>query len=248
MELKDFTDEQLEAEVKQRRIARHRLYMAFLHGEMFAPLRVLHGEGHGGQLSRIHVNLSDFELYLRSWNGGDGTDPAPEGRELESMDRWEGWTEARVARVIALLNKDDGDVWGWSLFDDFVDPQNEECLMRIVVWTDEQMATLREYAEAHPQKVGDVFAGFAPPAGDIPDHVLQLAGGMRIVFSIELGQPMGPCRHLSVSVDGPGKWPSPEAVGLIGAALGFRPTFGGGRLWQDHENEAVNWVQVRDVT
>jgi len=119
--------------------------------------------------------------------------------------------------------------------------------MRVVAWSDEQMKTLREYAEAHPMKLLDVLDGNVPPAGDTPGYCLNLEGGMRIVYSIETDQPWGVCRHLSVSVSTPGKWPSVEAVRLMGGELGFRPSFDDGKVWQDHENEAVNWVQVRDV-
>ena len=96
-------------------------------------------------------------------------------------------------------------------------------------------------------RAADVISGKTPPAGDRPGHVLNLEGGMKLVYSIELDQPWGVCRHLSVSVDAPGKWPNPEGVRLMGQALGFRPSFDDGTVWQDHENEAVNWVQVRDL-
>lgn len=116
--------------------------------------------------------------------------------------------------------------------------------MRAIVWAQDQVRVLREYAEAHPMKAKDVIEGRTPPAGDIPGHVLNLDGGVRLVYSIESDQPMGPCRHLSISVDTPGSWPNPTAVLALGRELGFRPNLADGSFWLDEANEAVNWVQV----
>ena len=116
--------------------------------------------------------------------------------------------------------------------------------LRAIVWTKDQMETLLRYAEEHPTEVQKVIAGEAPCAGDIPGHVLNLEGGVKVVYSIEKDQAPGPCRHLSISVSGTGNWPNPEAVRLLGEALGFRADLTDGKVWQDEENEAVNWVQV----
>lgn len=120
--------------------------------------------------------------------------------------------------------------------------------MRLVLWTDDQIKALREYAEAHPMQAAKVIAGASPPAGDIPGHVLRLIGGMKVVLSIETDQPWGVCRHLSVSVDTPGKWPNPDGVLLLAKELGFRPSFEDGEVWQDQTTESINWVQTKELT
>ena len=119
--------------------------------------------------------------------------------------------------------------------------------LRAIVWTEPQIATLRKYAEDHPMSVKAVMAGECPCAGDIPGHTLDLGGGVKVVYSIESDQPAGPCRHLSLSVSGSGKWPNPVVVQLLGKELGFRPDLQDGDVWQDEENEAVNWVQLKDL-
>ena len=107
------------------------------------------------------------------------------------------------------------------------------------------MDALRDYAESHPTKAMDVLNGVDPPAGGIPGHVLCLDNGVRVVFSIELDQPCGVCRHLSVSVAEPGQWPSPALVLGIALELGFRGSFLDGLVWRDEE-EVINWVQAKD--
>lgn len=117
----------------------------------------------------------------------------------------------------------------------------------VFLWTEDQIRTLREYAEQHPITVQDVLTGKVPPAGDCPGYVLNLQGG-RLVFCIELGQPIGPCRHLSISLEG-GGLPAPEAVVVLGEELGFRPFLTDGMVWPEtfpNGLEAINWLQMRD--
>lgn len=49
---------------------------------------------------------------------------------------------------------------------------------------------------------------------------VELPGGFRCAISFEQ-QPIGLCRHLSVSVDTPGPLPNLLAVGMIAEAFGF---------------------------
>lgn len=81
------------------------------------------------------------------------------------------------------------------------------------------------YAEAHRYSIHDVFKMMAgrdsmPPPGDDPGHVCNIPVDFRCVFSIEQ-QPMGWCRHLSISVSGEGNNPHPAAVFVIAQAFGF---------------------------
>jgi hypothetical protein len=56
--------------------------------------------------------------------------------------------------------------------------------------------------------------------GDIPDYVCSITEGFRIVFSFE-HQPVGWCRHISISVSDPNKLPSILAVEMIIKEFGF---------------------------
>lgn len=58
-------------------------------------------------------------------------------------------------------------------------------------------------------------------AGDDPNYICYIEAGYRIVYSIE-EQPIGWCRHLSVSVDDPQKSPHPMAVEMLMKEFGFR--------------------------
>jgi len=119
--------------------------------------------------------------------------------------------------------------------------------LRIVTWTDEQIRTLREYGDTHPTEAMKILSGMSPPAGDIPGYVLNLKGGMRVVYSIEIDQPSGVCRHLSMSVDAAGQLPNPEAVLVLAGELGFRPDYNDGAVWVDEKTQSVNWVQQREI-
>lgn len=58
--------------------------------------------------------------------------------------------------------------------------------------------------------------------GDMPEHVLSLPEGFRVVFSVTEAPEYRPrpFRHLSVSVDGP-NYPHPIAVWTLADLLGF---------------------------
>lgn len=76
---------------------------------------------------------------------------------------------------------------------------------------------------------------------------LTVPGGYVATFSIEVGHPAGPCRHLSVSLDdAPDKMPHPLAVWMIAKELGF---WGGleecDMVWPEalRQGAAINVVQ-----
>ena len=76
------------------------------------------------------------------------------------------------------------------------------------------------------------------------EHVL-IPFGYRAAISYEQ-QPDGLCRHLSISVDTPGRVPTPEAVDMIAKAFGFRME-GIGTVWLeefDPGHHAVNIVEM----
>lgn len=87
-----------------------------------------------------------------------------------------------------------------------------------------QLENLRQYAEAHPFSKTDVIdmsIHARPVPGQLPEYTLYQHLNFKIVFAIE-EHPSGMFRHLSVSIQQPGKRvPSPEAVQEIMKALGF---------------------------
>lgn len=70
----------------------------------------------------------------------------------------------------------------------------------------------------------------------MPEQVL-FEHGYRAALSFE-EQPTGLFRHLSVSVDTPGRLPSPEAVMMLSEAFGFRQPFLTQCIWWLEEFEA----------
>jgi hypothetical protein len=80
----------------------------------------------------------------------------------------------------------------------------------------------------------------------IASENVEIALGYRAAISFE-EQPVGLCRHLSISVDAPGLLPSPESVVMIAEAFGFRgPILNASMFWVEEfepGREAINLVQ-----
>lgn len=77
-----------------------------------------------------------------------------------------------------------------------------------------QIAEVIEYAQQHVYTMDnmlDVLNGDMPPAGDNPNLVVNIPHGLRVVYSEE-EQQIGRCKHISVSVNTPGKLPNPVVV------------------------------------
>jgi hypothetical protein len=136
--------------------------------------------------------------------------------------------------------------------------------MRVLFLTEQKKAEIQRlirYAEDHVVLIDHtkrVLEGIAPPVGDDPQHVVHVDLGYRCVFSIE-EQPMGLCRHLSVSINRKGKWPAPEAVNVLLEAFGFRRRVGDTKTdsglgpplmlyLEEEEVEAVNILEELQLT
>lgn len=103
--------------------------------------------------------------------------------------------------------------------------------MRPLLMDDEQkqkIAKVVAYAEAHPYSrpymqervaLAGLKQDVAP--GDDPNFRCEIPFGFKCVFTIE-EQPVGWCRHLSVSVDNPTKVPSIPAVEMLMKEFGFK--------------------------
>lgn len=126
--------------------------------------------------------------------------------------------------------------------------------MRALVIDDDarKMATIVvSHAERHPISEETMKKRIADPAGtdmdavgNDPAHVCIIPMGFRCVFSIEW-QKVGMCRHLSISVDVPGRVPHPAAVDMIAELFGFTGSRDDRMVWIDDlpHCKAVNLLQ-----
>jgi len=111
------------------------------------------------------------------------------------------------------------------------------------------LGAIRRAAEGIPQgnviKLADRKSGYRPP---MQSEQVLIQQGYRAAISFEY-QPVGLCRHLSISVDVPGNLPSPAAVEMIAEAFDFSiPSLTEGKthMWVEEfepGHEAVNLVQ-----
>ncbi len=131
--------------------------------------------------------------------------------------------------------------------------------MRALCINDEvraRIAALVAHADVHrvdQRRMARILEQVDRPVGDDPRHAMEIPQGYRCVYSIE-EHLAGWCRHLSVSVDAPGKCPSPESLAILLEEFGFskglaRVMWSGGHDWQAdarvwlEDHRAVNVVE-----
>lgn len=82
-------------------------------------------------------------------------------------------------------------------------------------------------------------------------QTIEIPFGFMVTFSIEFNHPCGTCRHMSMSSPVDGRVPSPSAVEMVMAELGFEGGIEQCQLWveklQGH-GEAINVVQPLAIT
>jgi hypothetical protein len=90
-----------------------------------------------------------------------------------------------------------------------------------------ELCALRERANAAPVDVRTLVERIATPAGreQHRDHMtaqtVAIPMAYLVTFSVEIGHPIGTCRHLSMSVQREGRVPNEYAVWMVAEALGF---------------------------
>lgn len=111
---------------------------------------------------------------------------------------------------------------------------------------------LRDRAAADPLDVREVLELIKTPEGKrrhmerMANFTIDVPMAYAVTFTIEIGHPAGPCRHMSMSSHRRGKTPTPEAVWMIAEEFGF---IGGLRqcsVWPEDigaGDKAVNVVQ-----
>lgn len=78
----------------------------------------------------------------------------------------------------------------------------------------EKVRRVIEYAAKHVLSIDDlldIYNKQEPVVGDRPEHVCHIPIGYRVVYNHEK-QNIGVMKHISISVDTPGKLPNIEAV------------------------------------
>ena len=123
--------------------------------------------------------------------------------------------------------------------------------MRPLIIGEEQRAEIqrvRRHAEAHPFSRADLqrLIKTSVRIGNDPNFTCTLPVGFRVTFTIE-EQPAGLCRHISVSVDTDGRWPSEAAVEMIMQEFGYR---GGLKsaltVYPEEPQQAINVIELAD--
>lgn len=119
-----------------------------------------------------------------------------------------------------------------------------------------ELAALRELAAQHPVDVSTLMErlnteeGARPHLEQMRRQSLRLPALPRdyfLTFSIETGHPGGTARHMSMSIEGVGRAPSPNTVWLVGEQLGFAGALADCFVWFHKTSDggkAVNVVQL----
>jgi hypothetical protein len=122
-----------------------------------------------------------------------------------------------------------------------------------------QLNALRDFAAGHPVDMTRAQAACRSPEG-LRQHLntmdiltIELPVAYRVTFSIDLGHPVGPCRHMSLSSRRRDKSPVPAAVWMVCEELGFVGTepFEGCTVWteklvpqgREDKGQAINVLQ-----
>ncbi len=114
---------------------------------------------------------------------------------------------------------------------------------------EDQLVELRKHGERTPLKAGELIrlcSTNRSPVESDPRCLLDLPGGMRVVFTVE-DQPRGYYRHASFSVEphAPGRLPNVQFVWHLLPLLGFEgvpPRWSGAQAWIEKEH-AVHFLQ-----
>lgn len=117
----------------------------------------------------------------------------------------------------------------------------------------EALRLLREEAARRPVDVRTLNARLATEQGktahrdQMTAQTVEIPVAYLVTFSVEVGHPGGAARHLSMSVQRPGRGPLPEVVWMVAQELGFVGTLSECTVWiedlQGH-GKAVNLAQI----
>jgi hypothetical protein len=86
---------------------------------------------------------------------------------------------------------------------------------------------LRDLAAANPVDMPKIIETLKTPEGkaahmrQMDSQTIDLPLAYMVTYSVEIGHPCGPCRHMSLSSQIKGRTPIPEAVWMVCQELGF---------------------------
>lgn len=122
----------------------------------------------------------------------------------------------------------------------------------------ERLHRLRAFAAKRPVDIQVVSEMMKHP-GPMAQHRKQMTAQTVVIpgpwpffvtFSIETGQPVGPCRHMSMSIKRDGRVPHPAALWLIAEELGFSGGLETCKVWPEDLSDggkAINILQPVSV-
>lgn len=117
--------------------------------------------------------------------------------------------------------------------------ENMSTPLVIVEETREQIKKLCALAEANPvdiQKLSheiQTVGGKSRHMEQMTRQSLFIPLGFWVVYSIEHGQPVGPCRHLSMSVCRAGRIPNEHALWMVAQEFGFWGSLSDCAVWPE---------------
>jgi hypothetical protein len=124
----------------------------------------------------------------------------------------------------------------------------------LIIGTKEKaaLAVLRDLAIANPVDIRAVIESIKTPAGKaahmraMTAQSIEIPANFLVTFSVELGHPVGTCRHMSMSVGKASRVPNPHALWLVAQELGFTDGLDYCTHWLEElqgHGTAVNVVQ-----
>lgn len=94
-----------------------------------------------------------------------------------------------------------------------IGPAEKEAIKNLVDYAEKNIFSMDDLLDTKNKEMA--------PAGDMDGFSAFLPVGYKVVYTIEQ-QPAGKVRHLSVSVDTPGKYATPESIQVIMDEIGFQ--------------------------
>lgn len=115
-----------------------------------------------------------------------------------------------------------------------------------------ELARLRELAAANPVHMPTLIERIKTPEGKaahmraMTEQTIDIPTDFMVTFSIELGHPLGTCRHMSMSVGKKGRLPNQHALEMVMDELGFYGELDDCHVWLEDlkgHNQAINVLQ-----
>lgn len=128
----------------------------------------------------------------------------------------------------------------------------------LVIGPDEEtkFAALKNYAASHVIDMAEVMPMIQTKKGKrkhlerMNKYTIALPFGFTVTYSVEIGHPIGSCRHLSMASAVPRRVPSPQAVWMVAEYFDFKGGLEACTVWPEELGDggtAINVVQPLKV-